>query len=175
MHKKLTEIDPLTAERLHPNDVRRVIRALEVYYQTGKSITEYQYTHKETRPKYKQVMFGLNMDRKLLYQRIEQRVDLMIANGLVEEVKQLLEKHGHFATALQGLGYKEIAAYLKGEYTLPEAIEILKRDTRRFAKRQITWFKADQRIKWLNVDNFPNKRAVAEDIAKQIAGELITV
>ncbi len=175
MHRKLAAVDPASAARLHPNDTRRVIRALEVYYQTGKPITEYQYSQQNTTPKYRLKMFGLTMDRQLLYRRIEQRVDLMLQRGLVEEVRQLMLRYDAWGTALQGLGYKEIIAYIKGECTLEEAVEILKRNTRRFAKRQLTWFKADKRIRWLYMEDYSNKNAVANEIAKQIAGELITV
>ncbi|MEW6063935.1 tRNA delta(2)-isopentenylpyrophosphate transferase [Desulforamulus profundi] len=175
MHRKLAAVDPASAARLHPNDTRRVIRALEVYYQTGKSITEYQYSQQNITPKYRLKMFGLTMDRQLLYRRIEQRVDLMLQRGLVEEVRQLMQRYDAWGTALQGLGYKEIIAYIKGECTLEEAVEILKRNTRRFAKRQLTWFKADKRIHWLYMEDYSNKNAVANEIAKQIAGELITL
>ncbi|MCL5780954.1 MAG: tRNA (adenosine(37)-N6)-dimethylallyltransferase MiaA [Firmicutes bacterium] len=175
MHRKLAAVDPASAARLHPNDTRRVIRALEVYYQTGKPITEYQYSQQNTTPKYRLKMFGLTMDRQLLYRRIEQRVDLMLQRGLVEEVRQLMQRYDAWGTALQGLGYKEIIAYIKGECTLEDAVEILKRNTRRFAKRQLTWFKADKRIHWLYMEDYSNKNAVANEIAKQIAGELITV
>lgn len=175
MHRKLAAVDAASAARLHPNDTRRVIRALEVYYQTGKPITEYQYSQHNTNPKYRLKMFGLTMDRQLLYRRIEQRVDLMLQRGLVEEVRQLMQRYDTWGTALQGLGYKEVIAYLKGECTLPEAVELLKRDTRRFAKRQLTWFKADQRIHWLNMEDFNNKYEVANEIAQQIAGEIVSV
>lgn len=174
MHRKLAEVDQQSAARLHPNDTRRVIRALEVYYQTGKPISEYQYTHKNNNPKYQLMMFGLNMDRQLLYNRINQRVDIMLEKGLVSEVKQLMERYGSLGTAMQGLGYKEIVAYLNGECSLEEAAEILKRDTRRFAKRQLTWFRADNRIKWLNLEDFSDKKQVASEIAKQIAGEFFS-
>ncbi|MEG6522423.1 tRNA (adenosine(37)-N6)-dimethylallyltransferase MiaA [Desulfotomaculum sp. 1211_IL3151] len=174
MHRKLSEVDPESAERLHPNDLRRVIRALEVYYQTGKTISEYQYIRKEDPPKYNLKMFGLTMDRQLLYKRIEQRVDLMLEKGLVDEVKNLLKQYETWGTALQGLGYKEIVRYLKGECSLEEAAETLKRNTRRFAKRQLTWFRADQRIHWLNMEHFENKKAIAKEIKRQMAGDLLT-
>lgn len=175
MHQKLAEVDAPTAARLHPNDTRRVIRALEVYYQTGKPITEYQYNDKMNQPKYRLHMFGLTMNRQLLYKRIEQRVDLMIERGLVQEVRALVEKYSTLGTALQGLGYKEIIAYLNGECTLEEAVETLKRNTRRFAKRQLTWFRADKRIQWIEMDEFTDRSEVAKEIAIKIAGELLTV
>lgn len=172
MHRKLAEVDQNSAARLHPNDLRRVIRALEVYYQTGKPISLYQYTNRVQNPKYNLLMFGLTMERQLLYQRIEQRVDLMVANGLIDEVKGLLLRYGSMSTAMQGLGYKEMVAYLTGQTSLEEAVEILKRDTRRFAKRQLTWFRADKRIQWLNSDRFTSKKEVADEIVNQIAGNL---
>lgn len=175
MHEKLAQVDPTTAARLHPNDVRRVIRALEVYYQTGKPFSQYQSLKTAGNPVYRLLMFGLTMDRQLLYQRIEQRIDLMLARGLVEEVKGLLERYERLGTALQGLGYKEIAAYLAGECSLQEAVDVLKRNTRRFAKRQLTWFRADDRIRWLDLEKFPNKEAVAAEIVQQIAGEFLVV
>lgn len=175
MHEKLESIDPATAARLHPNDLRRVIRALEVYCQTGKPISQSKQNKTLSNPKYKLHMFGLTMERKLLYQRIEQRVDRMLDLGLIQEVKRLISKHGSLGTSMQGLGYKEIVAYLEGKSTLEEAIELLKRNTRRFAKRQLTWFRADQRINWIELENFRNKKEVADEIAKQIAGELLTV
>ncbi|CCO09346.1 tRNA (adenosine(37)-N6)-dimethylallyltransferase MiaA [Desulforamulus hydrothermalis] len=173
MHRQLAAVDPVTAQKLHPNDIRRVIRALEVYYQTGKPISEYRYVQKNNLPKYRCRMFGLTMDRQLLYQRIEQRVDLMLQQGLVEEVRQLMERYDTWGTALQGLGYKEIIAYLKGECTLADAVELIKRNTRRFAKRQLTWFRADKRIHWLCLENYSDKSKLAREIAKQIAGELV--
>ncbi|MCL5935603.1 MAG: tRNA (adenosine(37)-N6)-dimethylallyltransferase MiaA, partial [Firmicutes bacterium] len=111
IHRKLAAVDAASAARLHPNDTRRVIRALEVYYQTGKPITDYRYSQQNTNPKYRLKMFGLTMDRQLLYRRIEQRVDLMLQRGLVEEVRQLLLRYDTWGTALQGLGYKEVIAY----------------------------------------------------------------
>lgn len=173
MHQRLAAVDPVTAARLHPNDTRRVIRALEVYHLTGKSINEYQYNDQISQPKYRLFMFGLTMDRQLLYRRIEQRVDLMLAQGLVQEVRQLLQKYSKLGTALQGLGYKEIIAYLNGECTLDEAVEILKRNTRRFAKRQLTWFRADKRIEWIELAENTDRREVAKEIAQRIAGDLL--
>ena len=174
MHRRLADVDPPSAERLHPNDLRRVIRALEVYYQTGIPLSK-QSQGTQRVPKYRYKMFGLTMDRQLLYKRIEQRVDLMLERGLVEEVSGLIERYDTLGTAFQGLGYKEIIAYLKGECSLDAAIELLKRDTRRFAKRQLTWFRADKRIEWIDLGNYRNRQEVANEIANQIAGEwLIT-
>ncbi len=165
LHSKLAEVDPPAAEKIHPNNVRRVIRALEVYKLTGRRISSMQRASYRTNAKYQLAIFGLTMQRNLLYRRIEQRVDQMIAAGLVEEVKSLLDKGiKRSMTAMQGLGYKEIAAYLAGEISLEEAIELIKRDTRRFAKRQITWFKRDPRIHWLDVHNYDNITKLSEEI-----------
>lgn len=173
MHHKLASVDPLSAERLHPNDLRRVIRALEIYYQTGTPMSQQQSMANNSNPKYRYKMFGLTMDRQLLYNRIDRRVDLMLERGLVEEVQRLMAQYDTLGTALQGLGYKEIIAYLKGEYSLEEAIELLKRNTRRFAKRQLTWFRADRRIQWLDMEKYQNKQEVAREIAQQTAGEFL--
>lgn len=155
LHDKLAAVDPITAERLHPNDLKRVIRALEVYKQTGVPMSK---TIEETKPQSSRypnaIQFGLKMDRALLYERINKRVDILIEMGLVEEVEGLLEKgYDVDLPSMQGLGYKEIAGYIKGEYDLDSAVELLKRSTRRFAKRQFTWFRADSRIDWIDVDN----------------------
>jgi tRNA dimethylallyltransferase len=153
LHKELERVDPETAARLHPNDAKRIIRALEVFEQSGKPMSE---VIEETRvaPRYPDALqFGLTMDREKLYRRIEERVDLQIAEGLVEEVRSLLEKgYNTDAPAMQGLGYKEIAAFIEGKSDLASAIDTLKQGTRRFAKRQYTWFRADARIDWINVD-----------------------
>ncbi len=153
MHSRLAEVDPETAARLHPNNTRRVIRALEVYEQSGRPMSEILRATKAP-PRYPDALeFGLTMDRETLYRRVEERVDLMIAQGLVDEVAGLLEKdYTTEAPAMQGLGYKEIAAYLQGKCDLAGAVDLLKQSTRRFAKRQYTWFRADARIHWINID-----------------------
>jgi tRNA dimethylallyltransferase len=164
LHARLVQIDPATAVRLHPNDLKRVIRALEVYYLTGKPFSYFQ--KREQKEKYNLIMYGINMERQLLYHKIEERVDKMIRLGLVEEVQNLLNKgYDIGSTSLQGLGYKEIIAYLKGENTLAEAISLIKRNTRHFAKRQLTWFKRDKRILWLKVE-----KGNISEVAQKIAG-----
>lgn len=171
IHKKLQEVDPEAARRLHPNDIRRIIRALEVYRQTGRSINTFQYNEKTLPPKYHLGYFGLIMDRSSLYRRIEQRVDKMLEDGLAAEVKGLLECGCNpELISMQGLGYKEIIGYLQGLYSLDEAAELLKRNTRRFAKRQMTWFRRDNRIKWLTVENYQSTSEIANEIAGQIEG-----
>ncbi len=151
LHNKLTDIDPQLAEKIHPNDLRRVIRGIEVYKKTGKTITYYKKKQQQSPDRYLSLKFGLTWNRDDLYQRINQRVDQMIEKGLVDEVKGLLNSGYNLSkTARQGLGYKEIIDYLEGEYALDEAVRLLKRNTRRFAKRQLTWFKRDDSINWFN-------------------------
>lgn len=173
LHRKLGEVDAETAARLHPNDVKRVIRALEVYYCTGKPISYYHKKSKEGSIPYNPIMIGLRMNRKDLYKRINQRVDAMIEAGLVDEVRRLLEMGcTRDMTSMQGLGYKEIAGYLQGEYSMDEAIEMIKRDTRRFAKRQFTWFRRDDRIFWIDVERYGSTDEVAQVIVKYVESEL---
>jgi len=164
LHLKLAQTDPQAAQRLHPNDLRRVIRALEVYHMTGQTFTEQQEGQKKESP-YELCIIGLTMDRVKLYRRIEQRIDLMMEQGLVDEVRQLLERDmPPQAVAMQGLGYKEIADYLQGNCSLEAAVERLKRDTRRFAKRQLSWFRHMKDIHWIDMDeNFHNNLLLIHD------------
>jgi tRNA dimethylallyltransferase len=157
LHLRLAAIDPQAAARLHPNDMRRVIRALEVHHLTGQTFSEQQAGQTKESP-YELCLVGLTMERAELYRRIEQRIDLMMEQGLVDEVRLLLEREmPPHAVAMQGLGYKEIAAYLRGECTLAAAVELLKRDTRRFAKRQLSWFRHMKDIHWIDMGgNFNN-------------------
>ena len=152
LHKRLQQVDAKAAEEIHPNNVKRVIRALEFYEKSGgQKISAHNEEQKQKESPYNFVYFVLNDDRSLVYERIDMRVDLMLKQGLVEEVKALLEEGVSPASvSMQGLGYKEIVAHLKGECTLEEAVYVLKRDTRHFAKRQITWFKREDDVLWLN-------------------------
>jgi len=153
LYKDLKEIDKEAAEKIHQNDLRRIIRALEVYHSTGKTISYHNKLSRQNPSKYDFVMIGLNMDRADLYKRIDLRVDEMIANGLVDEVKNLIEKGTSFEhTSMQGLGYKEIMEYIERETTLEQAVEIIKTNSRRYAKRQITWFRREQRIQWFDMN-----------------------
>jgi len=173
LYRRLCEMDPRVAAKLHPKDTRRVIRALEVYHLTGKPISSYQRLEESDHPLYHLFMFGLTMDRERLYQRIEQRVDRMIAVGLIDEVRGLLRRgYGVELNSMRGLGYKEIAAHLTGTLSLEQTVELLKRNTRRFAKRQLTWFRRDQRIRWYNMDECGSCEAVAKEIAGRVAGVL---
>lgn len=157
LHQKLAEVDPVSAKRLHPNDLRRIIRALEVYYRTGEPISSLQKKREETQSPYKPLYIGLYRDRQELYERVNQRVDQMVQEGLIEEVEGLLLAYPEQPTALQALGYKEIVLYLQGKLTLAEAVDLLKRDTRRYAKRQLSWFKRNDQIHWLNRSELPEE------------------
>jgi len=167
LHERLREVDPESAERLHVNDLRRIIRALEIHHLTGRTMSEYLAEQPSESP-YRTCLIGLTMRRDLLYQRIEDRVDLMIEQGLVDEVKRLLSQgYGPGLISMQGLGYKEIVGYLQGEYSLEQAIELLKRNTRRFAKRQLSWFRHMKGIEWVDMterENFVSNVARINDI-----------
>ncbi len=169
-HRLLAEKDPETAKRLHPNDVKRVVRALEIIEATGKELSAsspgFTARDDEALP-FAPVMAALSMPRELLYERIDARVDAMFKAGLVEEVKTLLT-NGCEATlpAMQGLGYKETAAYLQGQCSLADAIETIKRETRRFAKRQLTWFRREERIRWFDITQYSTAQALADAITQ---------
>ena len=150
--EKLAEVDPELAEKLHPNNLGRIIRALEVYRITGISMSEHQRRSRQHPSPYDGCYLGLNFsDRQKLYERINLRVDQMFSNGLVEEVRQL-KKAGFGHTAAQAIGYKEIFSYLNGETSLEEAKELVKLQSRRYAKRQLTWFRRNPEIQWLFPD-----------------------
>lgn len=149
LHDMLQKVDPLSAQTIHANNVKRVIRALEYYNQTGQPISSHNLEQRQKTSPYQLAYFVLNDERSRLYQRIDQRVDEMISSGLVKEVETLKAMGCHPGmVSMQGLGYKEILAYLEGDCSLEEAVYILKRDTRHFAKRQITWFKREQDVEW---------------------------
>jgi len=155
LHQQLAAVDPTAAKNIHHNNVRRVIRALEVYKLTGRLFSDMKQADYQTNAKYKAAIFGISYPREVLYQRINMRVDHMLATGLIQEVDSLIQQGiKRSSTAMQGLGYKEIAAYLDGEMSLDAAVELLKRDTRRYAKRQFTWFKRDPRIHWIDGHNY---------------------
>ena len=157
LHRILKKGDPLSASRIHPNNARRTIRALEFYFRTKTSIAEHNDREARKESGFSFCYFVLTMERETLYRRIDERVDQMIEEGLVEEVQALL-KEGvpRDATSMQGLGYKEIVSYLDGEIPLEEAIRILKRDTRHFAKRQLTWFRRERDVIWIQKEDFDN-------------------
>lgn len=151
LHEKLAHIDPVSAEAIHPNNKKRVIRALEFYQQNGYPISKHNETERQKDSPYQSALFVLTDDRKLLYEQIDRRVDLMMKNGLLEEVLALKEMGCHRGMiSMQGLGYKELLAHLEGEISLEEAVYRIKRDTRHFAKRQLTWFKREKDVIWLD-------------------------
>ncbi len=143
-------IDREALEKISPNDRKRIIRVLEIYHATGKTKTEIEIKSKEKGPKYDYRIFAISMDREKLYQRIDKRVDIMIENGLVQEVENLLSKYDSFPTAMQGLGYKEVVEYLNGNFSKEDMIEKIKMETRRYAKRQLTWFRKNKSTIWLD-------------------------
>ena len=151
LHEMLRQVDPASAEAIHANNRKRVIRALEFYHLSGKRISEHNETERKKESPYQFAYFVLTDDRAHLYERIDRRVDLMIEQGLVEEVKKLKSMGYHKEmVSMQGLGYKEILAYLDGEMTLEEAVYIVKRETRHFAKRQLTWFRRERDVIWFD-------------------------
>lgn len=154
IHNMLKEIDPVSAEAIHYNNSKRVIRALEYYHQTGEKISTHNERESAKTSPYNFAYFVLNCDRNKLYERIDKRVDIMLEMGLVDEVKSLIDKYNLTSdmVSMQGLGYKEIFRYLQGEISLDEAIYIIKRDTRHFAKRQLTWFKREKDVIWVDKD-----------------------
>ncbi|WP_443138362.1 tRNA (adenosine(37)-N6)-dimethylallyltransferase MiaA [Piscibacillus sp. B03] len=170
-YNRLKEIDPKHAEKIHPHNVRRVIRALEVYDITGKSMSEIE-KDQTVKTSYDSLIIGLNMKRETLYERINDRVDLMVEDGLVDEVKNLYHKYGESVQPMQGIGYKEWIPYFKGEYDGNRAIELIKRNTRRFAKRQFTYYRNKiPGVQWYDVD--PNNYwSTFENIFKKVEGKL---
>jgi len=165
LYEKLKEVDPESAEKIHKNNVKRVIRALEVHEITGQKFSELNTDIRKQSKKYDCILIGLNMDRKILYERINKRVDKMLSDGLIEEVKSLIEKgYDKNLVSMQGIGYKEIVDYLEGKTELEETVNILKRNTRRFAKRQFTWFLRDINVKWFNINTINEIDIIVDDI-----------
>lgn len=150
IHKELQVVDPVSAGKIHPNNIRRVIRALEVYHCTGKTMTEWQ-SKQEIESVYNAAVIGLTMDRDLLYKRINQRIDMMMDNGLLEEVKGFSDKGLQNCQSMQAIGYKEFYPYFDGLITLDEAVDQLKQNSRRYAKRQLTWFRNKLDVSWIDM------------------------
>ena len=161
LHAMLAEKDPASAAAIHPGNVKRVIRALEFAGGTGQSIAAHNLEQREKEAAYSAVFFVLTMDRKKLYGLIDWRVDIMMEKGLLGEVSSLRDAGiPRDSTAMQGIGYKQLYGYLEGEYSLDEAVRLIKRDTRHFAKRQLTWFRREKDVRWVDIDSFPSREAV---------------
>ncbi|NLO88928.1 MAG: tRNA (adenosine(37)-N6)-dimethylallyltransferase MiaA [Clostridia bacterium] len=170
LYNKLIVVDPKAAEKIHPNDTKRIIRALEYFYLTGKRISDSAGKNKSC---FRTVSVGLYMERRKLYSAIEKRVDKMIEEGLIEEVKDLVNKgYKTDSNWAQGLGYKQVLGFLAGNYDIHKCIELIKKETRNYAKRQITWFKRDKNIVWFNVEDYPNLQELAKAIATHICQRL---
>lgn len=169
MLEKLREIDPDAAATLHPNNDRRIIRALEIYELTGRTLTQQNILSRQNESPYDPIMIGLNYtDRATLYERINRRVDLMLENGLLDEARAAFERRTKATDgAVQAIGHKEFFDFFEGNITLDEAVELLKRSTRRYAKRQLTWFLRDERINWIYPDVTPDVTAMAIKIIKE--------
>ena len=159
VHALLAKKDPASAAAIHPNNLKRVIRAIEFMEESGGSIAAHNLQQRERESAYRSVFFVLTMDRARLYERIDRRVDIMMERGLVEEVARLRAMGiQRDSTSMQGIGYKQVYGYLDGEYDLEEAVRLIKRDTRHFAKRQLTWFKREKDVIWTDLDRFENRQ-----------------
>jgi tRNA dimethylallyltransferase len=169
LHRRLQEVDPESAARLHPNDLRRIIRALEVYEQTGIRISSTQRAAQAER-RYDDLLFGLTMEREQLYSRIDRRVEEMIAAGLKEEVAGLLRRYGPHVQPLEAIGYREMIWHLRGLTTFSETVALIQRNTRRFAKRQLTWFRREANLIWCDLSH-RRPEEVVEDLVRAAAGK----
>lgn len=150
-------IDEKAMQKISPNDKKRICRVLEIYKSTGKTKTQLEIESRQKEVNYDFKVFAINMDRSILYDRINKRVDIMINDGLIEEVKDLINKYHEIPTAMQGLGYKEVVEYFEGKYSKEDMIDKIKMESRRYAKRQLTWFRRNKNIFWLNASNEINK------------------
>lgn len=168
LHEELGRFDPESAERLHENDVRRVVRAIEIYRLTGISQSEHTRRDRMREGEHSEIIFALEWPRDALCSRIDRRVDAMIEAGLIEEVRSLMERSEQHPTALQAIGYKEIAAALRNEMTMEKAVYLMKRATRALARRQRTWFKRDPRVIWLEAQG-----QTADDLAERMRDEIL--
>lgn len=173
LHEKLKGADPVSYETIHENNIKRVIRALEYYHLTGKPLSAHNEAERAKESPYNFAYFVLTDERKTLYERIDRRVDLMMEQGLLQEVQRLHDRgYSRNMVSMQGLGYKEILDYLDGKCTLEEAVYVIKRETRHFAKRQLTWFKRERDVIWLDQSEYGyDDDAVLEDILKILRGK----
>ena len=153
LYERARKIEEQAIEKISKNDKKRILRILEIYHATGKNKTEQEIESRKKEVEYDYKVYALKWDREKLYERINKRVDIMIEQGLIEEVKSVYKKYNKFPTAMQGLGYKEVVEYLENKTTKEEMIEIIKQETRRYAKRQMTWFRKNKQTIWLNAEN----------------------
>lgn len=172
LYSWLKDVDPAAAERIHPNDERRIIRALEVYQTTGEPLSFWEQQVDRGRQRYDLLMIGLTRPREQIYGRINARVDMMVQAGLIEEARRLLAQGlDQNFIASQAIGYKELFSYLQGSEGLNDALERLKMNTRRYAKRQLTWFRADPRINWLDVSKYQQPNELVDDVLQMVAAK----
>ncbi|HJR75841.1 MAG TPA: tRNA (adenosine(37)-N6)-dimethylallyltransferase MiaA [Nitrospiraceae bacterium] len=163
LHRELAKVDPASAQGLHPNDEVKIIRALEVQRLLGLPLSDVHRRHRAAGPSWSPLILGLTRDREVLYRRIEQRVERFFTGGLVEETQELLARgYGRDLSSMKGLGYRQVAGFLAGDYDYDEAVRRLKRDTRHFAKRQMTWFRREPDIHWLTVEDSEKPESVAD-------------
>ncbi len=173
LHEMLSMVDKESAERISIKDRKRIIRALEIYEITGSTMTEYNKNFRSLNTDYNLVMVCLNMERSKLYENINKRVDIMIEMGLIDEVKKILSMgYNKDLVSLQGIGYKEIIQYLENGISLADAIEKIKQGSRNYAKRQLTWFRRDNRIKWVDVDDFKSINELSYEIKDYVLHKL---
>jgi tRNA dimethylallyltransferase len=176
LYARLVDVDPAAAARLHPRDESKVIRALEVYQLSGRRISEFQEKHGFAERPFSALIIGLNRDRDVLYRRIEERIDWQLAHGLIEETKQLLAQgNQRDSAAMKGLGYRQVAEYLAGEYDVAEMVRRFKRDTRHFSKRQMTWFRKEPGIQWLTIEKSESIQHTAARVIGQVDRFLATL
>ena len=172
LHTRLNAVDPVSADRIHPNDSVRLVRALEIFTLTGNPISRLQSRVADEEPTIEPIVIGLKRDREDLYRRIDHRVDQMLEAGLLDEVRVLVDKYPPDAPGLESLGYTEMTSHLRGELSLEAAAELMKRNSRRFAKRQITWFSKDPDIEWIELTPESTAEEIARDIALRFSGEV---
>ncbi|HSL04604.1 MAG TPA: tRNA (adenosine(37)-N6)-dimethylallyltransferase MiaA, partial [Nitrospiraceae bacterium] len=176
LYARLVEVDPAAASRLHPRDESKVIRALEVYQLSGRRMSEFQQEHGFSERPFAALIIGLNRDRDALYRRIEERIDWQLAHGLIEETRQLLTQGcRRDSAAMKGLGYRQVAEYLTGEYDVTEMGRRFKRDTRHFSKRQMTWFRKEPGIQWLTIEESESVQHTAALVIGQVDRFLATL
>ncbi len=176
LYARLVDVDPVAAARLHPRDELKVIRALEVYQLSGRRMSEFQQEHGFVERPYSALIIGLNRDRDALYRRIEKRIDWQLAHGLIEETKQLLAQgYQRASAAMKGLGYRQVAEHLAGEYDVAEMVRRFKRDTRHYSKRQMTWFRKEPGIQWLTIKESESVQHTAALVIGQVDRFLTTL